>query len=196
MYKDIKMKHLLLLSVLALTVSNIANAESLRWDSGSLYFLSTDVEDGDSLSGLGIQGMKSLNKNFFVFGLYERTHDYYGDYKTASAGLGYRYYVTRNIAFWGAVSGISLKLERGSPYSFNYRSEKNNGYGLQVGIRALATANIELSSSIQYIDIGDESQTGLGVSALYNFTKHLSTEVSLRKTDDSDTTALSFKYFF
>jgi hypothetical protein len=58
------MKRVVLVSVMLIMSSTLVQAESLRWDQVSLYYLSTDVtaRGGEKATGFGFQAMKSLGE--------------------------------------------------------------------------------------------------------------------------------------
>ncbi|TYL48559.1 porin family protein [Marinomonas sp. IMCC 4694] len=198
---EFKMKKLVLASALLLSMGTIQAAESVRWDSASLSYQSVDL-DGDKLTGFGISGTKLVSDNVFIAGSYASVSDdidVFGskvdvDFNTLSIGLGYRHAISSTTDFFGIVSYQDMEIE--ASFQGNSEGESENGYGLQAGIRSLVTENIELSGSLSYVDIADESETGFNVSAMYHFTEQFSAGVGYGKSDDVDSISLSATIFF
>ena len=191
------MKQVVLASALLLSLGTAQAAESPRWNSASISYQSVDI-DGDKLTGFAVSGSKLLGEDFFVVGSYgNASDDIEGiefDFNTLSVGLGYRYAISQNTDFFGVVSYEDVEVE--VSYQGNSESVSDNGYGLRVGIRSMLSEKVELSGSLQYVDIADETETAFGISALYNFTKQFSAGVSYSKVDDVDTLSVSAIYFF
>lgn len=195
------MKKLVLASALLLSMGTIQAAESIRWDSASLSYQSVDL-DGDKLTGFGIAGTKLVSDNVFIAGSYASVSDdidVFGskvdvDFNTLSIGLGYRHAISSTTDFFGIVSYQDMEVE--ASFQGNSEDDSENGYGLQAGLRSLVTAQLELSGSLSYVDIADESETGFNVSAMYHFTDQFSAGVGYGKSDDVDSLSLSATIFF
>ncbi len=195
------MKKVVLASALLLSLGTAQAAESPRWDSASISYQSVDI-DGDKLTGFAVLGSKLLGKDFFVVGSYGSASDDIEvfssnvdvDFNTLSVGLGYRYSLSKTTDLFGVLSYEDMEVKASS--QGNSESESDNGYGLQIGIRSMLSEKVELSGSLQYLDIADETETAIGVSALYNFTEQFSAGVGYSKSDDVDTITVSAVYFF
>jgi opacity protein-like surface antigen len=198
---EFKMKKVVLVSALLLSMGSIQAAESVRWDSASLSYQSVDVE-GDKLTGFGVSGTKLIGKDFFIAGSYSSLSDdvdLYGsklelDFNTLSVGLGYRHAISNKTDLFGIVSYEDMEVK--ASFQGESDSESENGYSLQAGIRSLVTENIELSGSLSYVDITDGSETAIDVSAIYHFTNQFSAGIGYGKSDDLDTLSLSAVLFF
>jgi opacity protein-like surface antigen len=116
------------------------------------------------------------------------------DFNTLSVGLDYRYAISQNSDFFGVFSYEDVEVE--ASYQGDSESVSDNGFGLTVGVRSMLSEKFELSGSIQYVDIADETETAFSVSALYNFTDQVSAGVGYSKADDEDTLSVSAVYFF
>jgi hypothetical protein len=198
---EFKMKKVVLASALLLSLGSAQAAESPRWDSASISYQSVDV-DGDKLTGFAVSGSKLLGEDFFIVGSYGNASDdieIYNssvevDFNTLSVGLGYRHSISNSTDVFGVVSYEDMEVE--TSYQGNSESESENGYGLTIGVRSMLSEKIELSGSLKYVDIADETETAFGVSALYNFTEQFSAGVGYSKADDVDTLSVSAVYFF
>lgn len=195
------MKKAVLVSALLLSVGAAQAAESPRWDRVSASYQSVDV-DSETLTGFGVSGSKLIGEDFFVTASYASSSDdidVFGtkvdvDFNTLSAGLGYRYAISNNSDVFGVVSYEDVELDASAQGVSD--SASDNGYGLTAGIRSMVSDKIELTGSIQYIDIADESETAFSVSGLYNFTEQFSAGLGYTKADDVDTISVSATYFF
>jgi hypothetical protein len=195
------MKKLVLASALLLSMGTVQAVESVRWDNASLSYQSVDL-DGDKLTGFGISGTKLVGDNVFIAGSYGSVSDdvdVFGskvdmDLNTLSIGLGYRHAISSTTDFFGIVSYQDMEVE--ASFQGNSEDASENGYGLQAGLRSLVTAQLELSGSLSYVDIADESETGFNVSAMYHFTDQFSAGVGYGKSDDVDSLSLSAIIFF
>ncbi len=91
---EFKMKKVVLVSALLLSIGSIQAAESVRWDSASLSYQSVDIEG--KLTGFGVSGTKLIGEDFFIAGSYSSVSDdddFFGskvelDLNTLSVGLG------------------------------------------------------------------------------------------------------------
>ena len=190
------MKRVFLVSAMLIMFSTLAQAESLRWDQVSLYYLSTDVttRGGEKATGFGFQAMKSLGDKVFAFGNFERTNDYYAEYIATSFGVGYRHYIANDTALWVSVSNVDVEID--SNRSFSFRTEKVDGYALQTGIRSQVAIDLEVSGSLSYLETDEDSQSAIGASVRYFFTENFSGAIGIDRAEDSTTKAFSLSYFF
>ena len=195
------MKKIVFVSTLLLSLGTAHAVESPRWDMASISYQSSDV-DGEKLTGLSVLISKSLGENFFVVSRYG---SFSGDMEVSnvsvdlyftnlSVGLGSRYSIAKNTDFFGVLSYENVEIENSAPEY--YLSDSNSGYGLQIGVRSMISEKVELNGSINYVDIEDESETGFGVSALYNFTGQFSAGVGYSQSGDVDSMSVSAVCFF
>ena len=194
---DLKMKKVVLGSVLLLAMSSIQAAEAPRWDSAALSYQSMNL-DGDKFTGFGFSGSKLLGTNVFLNGSVTNVSGEINssdwDYKTKSVGLGYRTALSEKTEFYGVVSYEDVELA--GSFGWFSQSASDNGVGLAVGVRSMKTDKLELNGGFKYIDIAEESDTALSLGALYNFTKQFSAGVGITKSDDIDTVSVSAVYYF
>jgi len=192
---------LVLASTLLLPMGSLQAAESIRWDTASLSYQSSDV-DGDKLTGFGVSGTKLISEDFFIVGSYSSVSDdidVFGskvdiDFNTLYLGLGYRYAISNDTNLFGIVSYQDVEID--ASFQGDSEDDSENGYGLQVGMRSLVTENIELSGSLSYAEIADVSETGFDLSAMYHFTEQFSAGAGYGKSDDIDSLSLSAVLFF
>lgn len=201
------MKKVVLASALLLSIGFVQAAESVRWDSASLSYQSVDI-DIFKLTGFGVSGTKLIGEDFFIAGSYSSVSGDNDDDKssssaavdldlnTLSVGLGYRHAISSKIDLFGVFSYQNIENKMyiyGRPFGQN---GSENGFVLQAGIRSLVSEHIELSGSLSYVDIADESDTGFNVSAMYHFTDQISAGLGYGKSDDANSLSLSAVLFF
>jgi opacity protein-like surface antigen len=75
-------------------------------------------------------------------------------------------------------------------------SESENGYGLTLGVRAMASRQLEVGITMQYADIGDASETAWKISADYFVSEALSLGVGFVKGSDIDAISVNARYNF
>ncbi len=192
-----KMKKMVLGSALLLAMASVQAAESPRWDNVAVSYERIDV-DGDTLDGFGFSGTKLLGKNIFVNGSYGNvSNEFYGvdyTYKTMSLGLGARVAVTDSTDLYGIISYEDVELD--ASYYNNSASDGDNGHGMAFGARTMLTDKFELNGGFKFIEIADESETAINVSALYKFTDNVSGGLGITRADDVDSISISAVYYF
>ncbi|WP_371379122.1 outer membrane beta-barrel protein [Thalassotalea aquiviva] len=195
------MKKLLLASTLLLSVGAVEAAQSIRWDSATLSYISVDLS-GNHLTGVGVEATKLVSKNIIVSANYGAVSDDITllgstvkvDLDTLSVGVGFRHPYSKNTDFFGIVS--YEEMEFNASYQNNFDAESDNGYGLQAGVRTLINERIELSGSINYIDLDEESEVGFDLSTMYHVSERFSASFGYSKYDEVDAIFLSAILFF
>ncbi len=205
-----KMKKTILASCLFLSLGSVHAVESPRWDSVSLSYESADF-GGNTFTGGGISGSKSVGEHFFVAGSYVSVSgetsnfirvDLGGESRfletkvdavlnTLSAGIGFHQEVAKNSDFFVLVSYLDVEAD-----IKKVAKNSDNGYGAQVGLRSLISPNIELSGSLVYSDIGESSETGVHISGSYHITELFSLGIGYSKSDDTDVLSASATFSF
>ncbi|HEX2140337.1 MAG TPA: outer membrane beta-barrel protein [Woeseiaceae bacterium] len=179
----------------AFSVSGAAYAEGFDYSfvEGSYGQVDFDGVDGD---GMGIGGSFALTDSFHVFGGYE-TGDFDGgvDLNALELGVGYNMPVTDVVDFVASLSYVSAEAEVTVP-GLGSISADENGYGLGVGLRGMATPQLELNGGIEYVDLDSGSDTGFGAGFLYHFSESLAVGLSGDWADDVNTYALNGRFSF
>jgi hypothetical protein len=190
-------KQLITLTIATLfSTASFAQA-SPTWNLIEGGYGTADIDDLDELSpnGFVVLGSALVGENVFVQGSYSILSDEFSgvdiDVDQASVGLGYRYGLTETTDAYASVSYEYVELS-----ASGIASEDDNGYGLTVGLRSRITEQLELNGSIGYVDIADESETALGVSAHYYFTQNVALGVSYSSTADFNVYGVSLRYAF
>ena len=82
-------------------------------------------------------------------------------------------------------------------YGRFHNSESENGYGLTLGLRAMASEEIEIGLGIQHVDIFDGDETVWTMGADYFVSKDVSLGLYyLKGTGDINTVSLNARYNF
>lgn len=193
-----KIKFITLATVALFSTASLAQAPT--WNLIEASYGQADIDGLDELSpsGFAIGGSSLLGENVFIRGSYSLlTDDISGvdiDLDQASVGLGYRYGLTETTDVYTSLSYQYVELSaRGFGAS---ESLDDNGYGLTVGLRSRITEQLELDGAIAYVDIGDESETGLGVSGHYYFNQNVALGLTYSSTADVSVYGISLRYAF
>ena len=133
--------------------------------------------EGESPDGNGyvVGGSYAITDLFHVFADYGTANiDVIGvsvDLSELKLGAGINYAVTDTIDVVGRVAYLDLNADVDSNDSIS-----DTGYGLEAGIRAMATPSIEVNGGLSYEDLGDGSPTdkvAIKFGALYSVTDWL-----------------------
>lgn len=192
------MKIKLLTLATAAFISSSTLADSLDWNFVEAGYALTDIDglSGFSPSGLAIAGSKLLDENIFIAASYSMlSDDFRGvdlDIDQVSAGIGYRYGLSSTTDVYVAASYEYFEVSANSGGG----SADDSGYGLTIGVRSMLTEVFELSGSIGYVDIDDDSETALSVAAYYYFSDQVSIGAHHSTSSDADTTGVSVRYSF
>ncbi|MES2626551.1 MAG: outer membrane beta-barrel protein [Pseudomonadota bacterium] len=176
------------LSLITLLAANtlFAQTSPLSYDyvGGSLG--TGDVFEED-YSFYGLIGSKSINESFFVKGSWfdgstdDDINFGIGSSKVENSGyalgVGYHMPFSATADFVVSASYLSSELEL-----FGF-SEKDDGYGVDAGVRFKATERLELNAFAAYADVG-EGDMGWAVSGYYFLTPTFSVGGSYE--DDGD----------
>lgn len=156
---------------------------------GQTEFDDFDV-DGDSI---GISGSFAMTDNLHLIGGYS-TSDFDGgvDQTSFNVGVGYNVGVSDAVDFVAQLAYVTSEIEFGG-FSFD-----DNGYGVSVGLRAMASEAVEVSGAVTYIDLGDlnDGDTSFGGGFLYHFTDAFALGLSASWGDDSSTYAVNGRFSF
>jgi hypothetical protein len=135
------------------------------------------VLDGENPDGNGysVAGSYAVTDLFHVFASYGTANiDIIGesvDFSELKVGAGVNYAVTDTIDVVGRAAYLDLNADIDSN-----NSASDTGYGLEAGIRGMATPSIEVNGGLSYEDLGDASpsdKVAVKIGALYSFTDWL-----------------------
>lgn len=180
----------------AFSISGAAFAEGFDYNyiNGSYGQMEIDAGgadvDGDSI---GIGGSFAVSDSFHVFGGYDTADFDFGiDATDLQLGVGYNMPVSDTVDFIGSVSYLWTEVDTG------FGTVDDNGFGLGVGLRAMASPVFELNGGVSYADYGSGSDgdTAFGGGFLYHFTEAFAVGLSGEWGDDISTYALNGRFSF
>jgi len=151
---------------------SVAMAESPSWNYVSAaWVLGGDFKEDaikEGLDGYQVSAVKSLGNMFFMNIGATNTHFDFGGIHNPFAkqqiGAGARFTVAKGIDLWGSLNYDRVEY---------YEGAIGNGFGIDIGVRALVTNALELgftykhSPSIDF-DAVDAELTGYELSGVYN----------------------------
>jgi len=161
----------------------------LQLDYGSFEFDDINV-DGD---GLGLSGSYAISPDWHVFGGYQAAGlDFGVDATTLAAGIGYNTELSPVLDMVARLSYQYVELDAPGGGNFD-----DSGLGFGIGIRFAASADLELTAGIDYVDFGDGSDdTGFSAGGLYNFTDAFALGLGGSWSDDTSALVLSGRFYF
>lgn len=152
-----------------------------------------DGADGDG-DGFGVGGSVAVSDSFHLFGSYSTAEFDFGvDMNTLTAGLGYNMPVTDSVDVVASVAYVSAEVDVPGFGSFD-----DNGYGLGLGLRGMATPAVELHGGLSYVDLGggSDGETSFGAGLLYHFSEAFAAGVSGDWGDDVNSYQLNGRFSF
>lgn len=141
-------------------------------------------EDGD---GYFLGGSIGFGTNWLGFAEYSvASFDEAGadvDVDEIQLGFGGHWPMSKGVDFVGKLAYVDQSVDVSVP-GFGSASADENGYMLSAGVRGVAFDRLDLMGEIQYVDVGDGSDTGLGLRGLYQFTDMFSLGARVGSSDD------------
>ncbi|MDF2179348.1 TonB-dependent receptor [Aliiglaciecola sp. CAU 1673] len=181
-----------------------ALSASPNWNQLGLSYVYADIDDVDDASptGFGLSASALLGERFIVRGNYQSVSDDIRlldadveiELDWSSLAVGMRHGLTNTMDLYGLISYEYLDAK--ASFDGESESEDDNGYGLTVGLRAMVTEQLELDGSVAYVDVSDESDTLLKLTASYYLTSSLSVGLGLQATDDFKLYMATARYSF
>lgn len=182
-----------LIAVLAL--SGAAYAESFDYNYIEGFWGKVEIDDADvDGDGFGLAGSFAISNNFHVFGSYSSADLDAGiDLTDYSVGLGYNTAITDAVDVIARVAYVSTEID--VPL---FGSVDDDGYAVGVGLRGMATRQLELTGNVSYVDYGGSSSgdTSFGAGFLYHFSDSLAAGFSGDWGDDISTYRLTGRLSF
>lgn len=99
-------------------------------------------------------------------------------------GFGAHFPMSDTVDFVGKLGYVEQSVEVDTP--LGSASADENGFMLSAGVRALAVEKLDLSAAIEYVDVGDEDDTGIALRGVYDFTTMFSMGARADFSDDSN----------
>jgi hypothetical protein len=180
----------------AFSVSGAAFAEGFDYNYLDASYGQVEIDAGGSDvdgDGFGIGGSFALTDSFHVFGGYDTADFDFGiDATDLELGVGYNMPMSDTVDFIASLSYLWTEVDTG------FGSVDDNGFGLGVGLRAMASPAFELNGGVSYVDYGSGSDgdTAFGGGFLYHFSDAFAVGLSGEWGDDISTYALNGRFSF
>jgi Outer membrane protein beta-barrel domain len=182
------------LALALLAASAAANAGNFDYNYVSLGYGNTELDDVDvDGDGFGVTGSFALTDSYHLFAGYETADFDYGvDASTIALGMGFNSSLSPVV---DVVARLSYQyVEVDAP---GFGSVDDNGLGIGVGLRFLATPKLELDAGIDYVDLNDSGDdTSFGAGGLYSFTNSFALGLSGNWGDDASSYTVSGRFYF
>lgn len=176
------------IAVLLLAIGTAASADGFDYDYFDFGYGSIDY-DGSGLDGDGfsIGGAVVVADNLHIFANYlDADLDIGLDASSWNVGLGYNMPASDKVDFVARVSYEYVELGIAD----------DNGYGLGIGLRFAASPDLELTAGLDYVDIGDSSDTSIGAGFLYDLSNNFAFGLSGSWSDDVSVYAIGGRWYF
>jgi hypothetical protein len=183
-------RSLLALAISAALAPLAVQAGDFGYTYGELRYLDVDLDNGNGADGGTAIGWYRLNESFFLTGQAIRVEND-NDAKSTTFALGGGYIMPLNDT-WDAVAMASL---RQTEVDIGPRTESEDGYGVQLGLRGMPIPKIETRAFVNYVDV-TEGDTSLFVSGDYFFTPTFAAGIAAEFGGDADTVSVGVRYSF
>jgi outer membrane protein with beta-barrel domain len=122
----------------------------------------------DDADAGALAGSLAVANNVHVFAGYSYgrldTRGISVDLESAEAGAGLNFPLTNTMDIVAEAAYLWAKVD-----ADQFGSEDDDGYGVQVGLRAMLTPKFELNGGVSYTDVSDSETAGF-LGAVYSFT--------------------------
>lgn len=180
------------LALLSFSVAATAEGLDYSYVQGSYSQVELDDVDVDG-DGFGIGGSFAIADNFAVFGGYE-TGELDFDIESTGFQIGGLFHtpLSDRVDLVSSLAYVWTELD--AP---GFSSVDDNGFGLGVGLRGMATPKVEWNGGVSYVDFNDGGDdTSFGAGVRYHFTEAFSAGLSGGWGDDSSSYGISGRMSF
>ena len=191
------MKKLLSIALVLSMSATFADGKGPSWDYLGLGYLDAEIDgiDGFSPAGFEISGSRLINEHVFIYGSYsDLSDDFNGvdvDLSEQYFGLGYRFMVSDTTDF--AIAAGYAAAEICAPFA---GCLDDNGYSVSALLNSRVTNNVELYGGLTYVDIADESDTGVTVGINYFVSNEFSVGFEYGDGNDLEAFGINAKFHF
>lgn len=168
------MKRTALFLALAFAAPLAAQAADLSYSYLEAGYIYTDPDGADGDGGFAIRGSGAITDNWHVFGGYDDTDFDAFDFQSWRVGLGYNTPINDQIDFVGRIAYEKAEVDVDVSCQALGICDvlDDNGFSVEAGIRGEFAPNFEGHVAVRYIDIADDSTTGLALGAQYKFNQN------------------------
>lgn len=177
-----------------MSLSAGAAAEGLDYSYIQGSYSQVDFDDiGIDGDGFGIAGSFALTDQFAIFGGYDSADLDFGiDFTQFEVGGLFRLPLSGTLDLVTSLSYVSMEVDVPG-----FGSADDDGFGVGVGLRALASPRVELSGGVSYVDLNDSgSDTSFGAGLRYHFTDAVSVGLTGSWGDDVSSYGISGRLSF
>ncbi len=148
-----------------------------------------DIE-GD---GFGIGGSFDFGNSVYAFAGYSVADFDFGiDLDELDVGIGYHVGVAENTDFVASIAYVRVEAE-----ASGFGSVDDSGFGAAIGLRSMVTQRLELSGSLNYVDLDDSGDvTSICGAAWYDVSDVVAIGANLGFGDDTTSYGLGARFYF
>lgn len=145
--------------------------------------------DGD---GFAIGGSFEGGESWHIFAGYGSTNFDFGvDLNELAIGAGYHTPISDTVDFVGELAYVTVEVE--VPAGF---STDEDGIGASIGLRGMMSDVVELSGSIDYVDLGGDGETSFDANAWFNMSPAFALGINAGFGDDVTTYGVGVRWYF
>lgn len=171
-------------------LSLAASAQTPSYNYLDISYIDSEAEDVDG-DGLGGELVAAFSDNGFFIGEYSTREFEDGgatvDIASLSLGIGVAGPIGDNEAVSGfaAATYEDFEVDVDIP-GFGSGSDSENGFGLQIGLRAMIAEQVELHARYKRIEIDDEDESLLRFGAVFGLSPGLGLTLDYETYDESE----------
>lgn len=145
--------------------------------------------DGD---GFAIGGSFEGGESWHVFVGYGSTNFDFGvDLNELVIGAGYHTPISDTVDFVGELAYVSVEVEVPAGFTVD-----DDGIGVSIGLRGMMSDVVELSGSINYVDLGGDGETSFDANAWFNMSPAFALGINAGFGDDVTAYGVGVRWFF
>ncbi len=180
---------------LAAGLSMPALAQDMSYSFVEASYLDTEIDDNNfdvDGDGFGVSGSIELNETFFLQAAYStQDFDFSIDYDQVSVGIGAHFPMAENLDLVGAISYVDAEVDT------RFGDLDDDGYGLDLGVRARLAEQFEVEGGINHVDLDDSGdETSLKLGGRYYLSQELAFGAGVQIGDDVTTWQLGVRLEF
>jgi predicted porin len=178
-------KKKLIASAILSIFSFSALADTASFNNLEIGYTDYDFGNGIKLNGFEISVTREINDNIYITADTVQISDDGFDLGLTTLGLGFKTNLTNSTVFFSELSYADLEGDI-----------DDSGYEVAAGIRSMVTAQLELKTAVEYINIDDDSNTSIVIGAAYNFTDSFAAYTDYSYDSDLESYAVGLRYIF
>jgi hypothetical protein len=182
----------LIVGLLPLSATAVAEGLDYSFVQGTYSQVEFDDIDVDG-DGFGIGGSLAIGDRFAAFAGFD-TADLDFDVETTSLEVGGLFHtpLSDRVDFVSSLSYVSVEIDVPG-----FGSADDDGFGVGVGLRGMASPQLELNGGISYDDLNDSGDdTSFSAGMLYHFTDAFSAGLGGSWGDDASAYGISGRISF